>query len=103
MNRDYLFRPSEEDYELINALSNLLTAYQIPHNVHQGPADGWQITFDWCDGDIICSWASFHILESYCFPWDEGDITRTNPDEMARLICGYYKELLFTEEDYEDD
>ena len=92
MNRD-LFQPSEVDYELIDTLSTLLTENKVPHNVHEGPADGWQITFDWCDGDVIASWASFHLLESYCFPWDEGDVTRTNPEQMAEWICEYYKSL----------
>lgn len=99
MYREDLFTPSDVDFELIDELSDLLMANNVPHDVHEGPADGYQITFDWCDGDVICSWASFHILESYRFPWDEGDITRTDPEQMARWIWGYYKETVFTEED----
>ena len=92
-----LFKANETDFELIDTLSDLLIANNIPHDVHKGPADGWQITFDWCDGDVVCSWGTFHILESYRFPWDKDDVTRTNPETMARMIFNYYHDIVFKE------
>ena len=39
--------------------------------------DGWQLKFPWFEGgDIACNSATGGRLESYGFPWDEGDVTR---------------------------
>lgn len=57
--------------------------------------DGYQFTFDWCDGDVIAHRYSLGIeqgmVESYRFPWDEGNVTTDTPQRMAsRIACLYY-------------
>ena len=56
--------------------------------------DGWQITFPWCEGDIICHFGSYShdagCVESMGFPWDDGDCTAHTPEEMAKNIIEYY-------------
>lgn len=91
------------DYGEIKRLSNLLKADDVPHDMHFGKSgSGWQITFDWCTGDVICSWMSYHMLESYGFPWDDEDwgITRySTAEEIAELIIKYYNGDKITQKD----
>ena len=57
--------------------------------------EGYQLLFPWCVGDIALHSGTYghrqlHV-ESYCFPWDEGDVTELEPDEAAEKIITYYK------------
>lgn len=59
--------------------------------------DGYKVTFPWCDGDVIahsgmlgggeCGWT----VESFGFPWDEGDVTLLDVQEAIDLITKCYK------------
>lgn len=57
--------------------------------------EGYQLRFPWCVGDIALHSGTYghHKLhvESYCFPWDEGDVTELEPEEAAEKIITYYK------------
>ena len=49
--------------------------------------DGWQLVFPWFeDGDITCNSATGGQLESYGFPWDDGDVTRDTMDGFRRRL-----------------
>lgn len=60
-----------------------------------------QFKFSWCEGDVImypCDGTEVeysHIVESYGFPWDEEDISREYPEEMAWRIIAYYFDVPF--------
>lgn len=77
----------------ILALSSCLEEMGIPHTTN--PLwDGYQIRFPWCDGDMVCHNFSYghsagHI-ESYCFPWDEGDVTELTISEAFVKVVDYY-------------
>lgn len=77
----------------IIALSSRLEEAEIPHTTNS-LYDGYQIRFPWCKGDIICHSGSYgssagHV-ESYCFPWDEGDVTELTISEAFHNIVDYY-------------
>lgn len=58
--------------------------------------DGYQFTFPWCAGDVVCHNGSYGAnqghVESMDFPWDEEDVTEATIEEMAINIISYYKE-----------
>lgn len=60
-----------------------------------------QFTFPWCDGDVIMYACNFEdprtslVVESYGFPWDEDDVTRDYPEEIAWRIIAYYNGLQY--------
>lgn len=58
---------------------------------------GWQIRFPWCVGDVACHKYTYGnmdgYVESYQFPWDEGDVSVLTPEEAADKIVAYYNEL----------
>jgi len=60
-----------------------------------------QITFPWCDGDVIMYAYTLEdpntssVVESYNFPWDEDDVTRDYPEEIAWRIIAYYFNVPF--------
>ena len=60
-----------------------------------------QFKFPWCDGDVImypCDCTEVeetHFVESYSFPWDEDDVTRDYPEEIAWRIIAYYFNIPF--------
>ena len=77
----------------ILVLSSCLEEMEIPHTTN--PLwDGYQIRFPWCDGDVVCHNFSYghsagHV-ESYCFPWDEGDVTELTISEAFVKVVDYY-------------
>lgn len=52
--------------------------------------DGMQIRFPWCDGDVACHKGTYGsndgCVETYCFPWDGGDVSMLTPEEAADHI-----------------
>lgn len=56
--------------------------------------DGLQITFPWCAGDIACHSGTYGVnndkVESYQFPWDEGDVTELTVTEAIKKVILYY-------------
>ena len=77
----------------ILVLSSCLEEMGIPHTTN--PLwDGYQIRFPWCNGDMVCHNFSYghsagHV-ESYCFPWDEGDVTELTISEAFVKVVDYY-------------
>ena len=55
--------------------------------------DGYKWTFPGTNGDVALHSGTYGAregyVESYCFPWDNGDVTVCPPEEMARRIAGY--------------
>lgn len=60
--------------------------------------DGYKVTFPWCDGDVIAHSGMLgygecgYTVESFGFPWDEGDVTLLDIQEAVDLITKCYKE-----------
>lgn len=81
--------------EPICIVASYLTEAGVPYTINRSQ-DGWQMCFyEWCDGDLIChSWSVGHSdgwVETYQFPWDEGDVTSMSPEDAAWQIIEYYK------------
>ena len=68
---------------LLNALAfRGVTAQLVPC------LDGWKLLFPWYeDGDIACNTATGGYLESFGFPWDDGDVTVNEAENFARYIA----------------
>ena len=60
--------------------------------------DGYKVTFPWCCGDVIAHPGMLgggecgYTVESFGFPWDEGDVTLLDIQEAVDLITKCYKE-----------
>ena len=78
-------------------LANFLTAARVPFKVEQ-MFDGFKFTFPWYKGDCIIHRGSyqhrFGMLESYRFPWDNGDVSTHTAAAMAALLAQYFKEKI---------
>ena len=82
------------DYEKrINFIAEALDALQVPYTKNES-WDGAQLRFPWCEGDIVCHFFSMGsdsgFVESYCFPWDEGDVSMLSPQEAIVEIYHYF-------------
>lgn len=80
----------------ITTLALMLNERNIPYTCVQ-IWDGLQLRFPWCDGDIVCHSGSYghseaHV-ESYCFPWDNGDCTELTVFEAVELLTDFYAEI----------
>jgi hypothetical protein len=66
----------------------------LPNVAH----DGAQLRFPWCEGDVVCHCGSYGnkqgLVETYQFPWDNGDVSVMPPQEACRRIVGYYQDFL---------
>lgn len=83
----------------IIAIARTLMDWGVPFRLesYAGHISGYQLTFDWCNGDIVCNnmsygHASGHV-ETFKFPWDEGDVTAMYPYEAASRVIDLYKKL----------
>ena len=88
--------------ERIAAMSDKLDFYGVPNKVNDC-WNGAQIRFPWCLGDVACHeytcGCKIGYVETYQFPWDNGDTTGLTPEEAVDKIVQYYiKEMkkLFT-------
>ena len=83
-------------FERINDLVLTLSDNGVPCHV-EDCYDGYKVTFPWCSGDVIAhSYMSGggeygYTVESFEFPWDEGDVTLLDVQEAIDLITEYYK------------
>ena len=81
--------------ERVDLIAQVLEQENIPYNIVRC-FEGWQIRFNWCVGDVAChDGTSGHQLdkvETYQFPWDNGDVSVLDPEEAADKIVEYYKE-----------
>ena len=80
----------------INFIYTVLRSLQIPCEMRE-IYEGYQLLFPWCEGDIAMHDGTYGAkagdVESYCFPWDDGDVTQLRPEEAARKIVAYYEEV----------
>jgi hypothetical protein len=78
----------------INFIKTILDSLQIPCEMRK-LYEGYQLRFPWCEGDIAMHDGTYGAkagdVESYCFPWDNEDVTRLKPEEAARKIIAYYE------------
>lgn len=81
--------------ERILYIASILLAKAVPFTIND-IFDGMQLRFPWTHGDIACHYftygAASGAVESYCFPWDEGDVTVLTPDEAAEKIIEYFEQ-----------
>jgi hypothetical protein len=82
----------------ILTLANALTEHNVPHTLNV-IWDGLQIRFPWNPGDIICHSGSYGHeygdVESMGCPWDEGDVSCMNLDDMLEGILRWYDAYKF--------
>ena len=93
----------EEDEPILSyqdricAIAEACNDNNIPYSVNK-IWDGWQIRFPWCEGDIACHGGTYGhangMVESYCFPWDEGDVSILSVQEAIEKVVNYYKEVV---------
>ena len=80
--------------EPIIRIASALSAADVPYKVRECN-EGWQIYFPWCNGDIAIHNGTYgHSMgkvESYCFPWDNDDVTVLSVDAAGALIISYYE------------
>ena len=59
--------------------------------------DGLQIRFPWSNGDLVCHFGSYgneeECVESYCCPWDDGDVSCLTIEEALDNIVEWYREI----------
>ena len=59
--------------------------------------DGAQLAFPWTAGDVVCHYFSHGsnagYVESFQFPWDNGDVTKLTVEEAIEKISNYYCEI----------
>lgn len=82
--------------ERIQFIAAILALLSIPYEMHP-LYEGWQLRFPWCVGDVACHDGTYEhtngMVESYCFPWDDDDVTILTPKEAAIKIISYYEKL----------
>lgn len=74
-------------------LANLCTKKDIPFTLNV-LWDGLQIRFPWHSGDMACHAGTYgHTcgwVESYQFPWDNGDFSVLEPEKAVELLFDLY-------------
>ena len=77
------------------ALLNTLADRGFPAQLFQSH-DGFQIRFPWYEGaDITVNTLTGGKLESYGFPWDDGDTTTASAEWFASQIFPLWKEVTY--------
>lgn len=84
---------NNNDIQQMKQIASILKKNNVPYNPEHHDWAGLQLRFGWCDGDVVCHDGTFHMPESYCFPWDDGDVTRDTPEGMASRIISLYHKL----------
>ena len=79
--------------ERIEYMAKIFDEEDVPYTMNS-IFDGAQLRFPWCEGDVVAhsgvEWEDHGIVESYCFPWDDGDVTKLTPNGMADRIIALY-------------
>ena len=82
-------------FERIQFIYDILTVLGIPCTMN-ALYEGWQLRFPWCVGDVAAHRGTYceaaGKVESYCFPWDDDDVTVLTPEEAAIKIIAFYNE-----------
>lgn len=75
--------------ERINMIAAALAEAAVPYEIHE-IYEGWQLRFGWCYGDVAVHdytyGAKSGYVETYKFPWDDGDVSMLTPEEAAERI-----------------
>lgn len=85
-------------YERISFIKSILDSLHIPCSMNEC-WEGYQLRFSWCEGDVaVHDGTHGHNrgkVESYEFPWDDGDVSVLTPEEAAiKIIALYNKEMI---------
>lgn len=87
----------------IYTIISILNRYNIPHELYDC-YEGFQIRFNWCDGDVACHNTTYGAdngyVETFRFPWDNDDVSMLKPKEAAEKICNYYKNKIILKYKY---
>ena len=78
--------------QAILKVTDKLDEAKVPYTIHEC-LGGYQLRFPWCDGDIVAhQYAPSKLgkVESMDFSWDTGDVTVTEPEDMATMIIVEY-------------
>ena len=82
--------------KIMEDIKNAFDAYGIPCSINEC-WEGYQLRFNWTNGDIAIHDGTYchekGCVESYEFPWDDGDVSVLTPDEAIEKIKSYYWEL----------
>lgn len=77
---------------VVEVLTELIK-YEIPYEVER-LWDGFKVTFPWCNGDFVCHSGSYGnqegFVETMNFPWDDGDVSMLEVNEIVVLLVRYY-------------
>lgn len=87
-------RAANIDYfTIMNGIRETLLSRGVPCTMNP-VFEGYQLRFHWCDGDVAIHNGTYHSaegrVETYCFPWDEGDVSVFEPDEFIEAITDFY-------------
>ena len=90
--------PFELNTERTFALAHFLTACEkegVKVNGITSVYNGFQVRFEGTEGDAILHDGSVGrglcLWETYKFPWDEGDVSTHDADELAHMIAEFQK------------
>ena len=91
---------TNKDYaKTIFSISLELSDLGIPNTVKEC-WDGYKISYPWCEGTIAMYSGIYGFadgcVESYKFPWDEGDVSVLRPTTAIKFIQRYWLETLDT-------
>jgi hypothetical protein len=89
---NYDIEDFNENLDNMIRLTSILAENKVPFEMYEWQG-GYQLRFSWADGDVISTKWSYNLCESYNFPWDLDDITRTTPERMAEYIVNYFHSL----------
>lgn len=83
--------------ERIDFIATCLSRLNIPFEMRP-IYEGWQILCPWADNADVAAHdgtygAARGMVESYEFPWDEGDVSMLTPEEAADRIIVYWYQL----------
>lgn len=82
--------------EIINNMKKALDTYKVPCTINQC-WEGYQLLFNWTVGDVAIHDGTYGHehgdVETYEFPWDEGDVTQLTPDEAVTKIRDFYYQV----------
>lgn len=83
--------------ERIDFIATCLSQLNIPFEMRR-IGEGWQILCPWADNADVAAHdgtygAKSGMVESYEFPWDEGDVSVLTPEEAADRIIVYWHQL----------
>ncbi len=82
-------------YERISFIKSILDSLHIPCSMNEC-WEGYQLRFPWCEGDVAAHDGTYEHnrgkVESYEFPWDDGDVSVLTPEEAAIKIIALYNE-----------